>query len=486
MAQYRDLNAPPRQTFADIVAEMRDQAKSSKTGSAGVKDLGEYGDVVWSRPGGAPVSVRDVDLELGDARQRIEDAEADVLAAQARINIALDAEGHIREDEILRNATLIGDTVVDNINVVGKLVGTDGVFTGTVDFENINVTDEVLAARISGEHIYGTVIEGGLFKTSDSMPGRVEFADDAYIPSWAPTPTALPGFRITPVDTSNVSIPPGLGMNRDGVVLDGGKSTSGQSSYISASPSGTSILTNHTNNVLASEIVTNSSQASLLVNGNDGFARSSISANPVSANMATYWSGSNRVRALVNVIQGGATLSSQSQESGALPLAEAGVNGQQAFLKTRLGGSERSLLVDNQGVWAKQGTDQVSLVPEVRAFQYSALWNADLSPAHIMVQHLPGGKLCQAQIRIQNLSGSSLSLPYDSWVTLNYNPIPSDLRGGYTDYIEVTLPQLNARGRVEMNYSTGSIRIKSLEKDVTISWTNNNSIWFPMRWFSPN
>ena len=42
-----------------------------------------------------------------------------------------------------------------------------------------------------------------------------------------------------------------------------------------------------------------------------------------------------------------------------------------------------------------------------------------------------------------------------------------------------------------MNYSTGAIRVKSLERDkngnpVTINWTNNNSIWFPMRWFVPN
>ena len=79
----------------------------------------------------------------------------------------------VTEEAILNHATLIGQTVVDDINVQGKLIGTDGVFTGTVDFENINVTDEVLASRISGEHIYGTVIEGGLFKTSDALPGQV-------------------------------------------------------------------------------------------------------------------------------------------------------------------------------------------------------------------------------------------------------------------------------------------------------------------------
>ena len=167
----------------------------------------------------------------------------------------------------------------------------------------------------------------------------------------------------------------------------------------------------------------------------------------------------------------------------------------ESYIYSRAGGAQRYLTVDGTGIWAKtneSGSWQwVNLVPQVRPFQYSALWNMDLSPAPIMVQHLPGGKLCQAQARIQNRTGSSLALPFDTWVTLNLNPIPPDLRGGYTDYIDITHTQNSARGRLEMNYSTGAIRVKSLERDkdgnpVTIHWTNNNSIWFPMRWFVPN
>ena len=40
MAQYRDLNAPPSRVLADIVADMKAEARQSKTGAAGVKDLG--------------------------------------------------------------------------------------------------------------------------------------------------------------------------------------------------------------------------------------------------------------------------------------------------------------------------------------------------------------------------------------------------------------------------------------------------------------
>ena len=174
MAQYRDLNAPPQQTFAEIVAAMQDQAKSSKTGASGVKDLGASGDVVWPRPDGTAVSVRDVDLDLADARQRIEDAEGTLAGAQARIDTALDAEGHIREDEILRNATLLGETVVQEINVTGKLIGTDGVFTGTVDFANVNVTGTQIVNKLGANSISADKISGGSFEGNQFTGGSFE------------------------------------------------------------------------------------------------------------------------------------------------------------------------------------------------------------------------------------------------------------------------------------------------------------------------
>ena len=74
--------------LADVVADMKAQERQSKTGDAGVKDLGESGDVVWPRPDGTPVSVRDVDLDLADARQRIEDAETSLAENGARLTAA--------------------------------------------------------------------------------------------------------------------------------------------------------------------------------------------------------------------------------------------------------------------------------------------------------------------------------------------------------------------------------------------------------------
>ena len=475
MVQYRDLNAPPSRMLADVVADMKAQERQSKTGDAGVKDLGEAGDVVWPRPDGTPVSVRDVDLDLADARQRIEDAEGDLAGAQARIDTALDAEGHVREDEILRNATLLGETVVQEINVTEKLVGVDGVFTGTVDFANVNVTGELLANEISGEHIYGTVIEGGEVRTgTDETRGKFLLGDEAYV-----NPDdgyVTPGLRFTPPN-STYAHQPALGVIGGGIRVSGGKSATGALSTLSAHPGGVSASA-------TAPVGSTRRRSSLDVGGTTGARMTSRLSDD---------SESASIIADLSFDHSGGTIPPFTQllaQSGNQRGEVAAYGDGRAWLSTG-GTTPRALRVDSAGVWAKQGSTTVSLVPEVRPFQYSAQWNADQSPAHIMVQHLPGGKLCQAQIRIQNLTGSSLALPYDDWVLLNYNPIPADLRGGFTDYIETTLPQLNARGRVEMNYSTGRIRIKSLEKDkdgnpITINWHNNNSIWFPMRWFSPN
>ena len=481
MVQYRDLNAPPSRMLADVIADMKAQARQSKTGDAGVKDLGEAGDVVWPRPDGTPVSVRDVDLDLADARQRIEDAEGTLTGAQARIDTALDAEGHIREDEILRNATLLGETVVEQINVTDKLIGKDGVFTGTVDFENINVTDQVLASRISGEHIYGTVIEGGEIRTTDGLPGQVILSDEGYVD--AGSQAKYPGIRIIPPDTSELVTPPGMGPNSNGFIITGGRNVTGGRAFSIYSPN--TATTSFVRGSARSNVAV-SDQAAWIdaVDGNGN--RGSIRSSPTSARVRTDAADGSSGR--IEATSSDAWVGSVDPGNSFMSVIRS--NGREAFLRSNgSDGTGRILSVDASGVWAKTNESgswqNVSLVPQVRPFQYSAQWNADLSPSPIMVQHLPGGKLCQAQIRIQNLTGSSLSLPNATWVTVNYNPIPSDLRGGYTDYIDITLPQNEARGRVEMNYSTGSIRIRNIS-GTDIAWTANNSIWFPMRWFSPN
>ena len=84
--------------LADVVADMKAQERQSKTGDAGVKDLGESGDVVWPRPDGTPVSVRDVDLDLADARQRLEDAETSLAENGSRLTAAEQGVQDVRND----------------------------------------------------------------------------------------------------------------------------------------------------------------------------------------------------------------------------------------------------------------------------------------------------------------------------------------------------------------------------------------------------
>ncbi|WP_053916990.1 hypothetical protein [Brachybacterium sp. SW0106-09] len=333
MAQYTNLNAPPERSLREIIDE-KIQTRGSATGAAGVKDLGLSGDVVWPRPDGTAVSVRDVDLDIADARQRIEDAEGDLAGAKTRIDTALDAEGHIREDEILRNATLLGETVVQEINVTDKLVGKDGAFTGTVDFANVNVTGELLAKEMSGEYLYGTVIEGGEIRTgSDESRGSFTLGDRAYI--YPHDGYAAPGIRFTPAGSTMIH-PPGLGILGDQLALSGGKSESGNTSTLNVRSSG-----------LAATVTTPAGSAEKV---------NSFTANNSGVGLqsrVTDGSESATVRSALSQVVGGSKIPGyatiQAAAGGVSSSIEVRQNGE-AIVKS--GGTvDRSLVVDTSGTW---------------------------------------------------------------------------------------------------------------------------------------
>ena len=591
MVQYRDLNAPPSRMLADVVADMKAQERQSKTGDAGVKDLGEAGDIVWPRWDGGEDSVREVSTNVEAARQSIQELNEVVLpgladeledsrtdlqqkldAANARIDdIIVDGGGagnfttySINEpttagagegDQWFRvvNGEVIGqwrwdgdvwvpvtltDAVIAGIDL-SKLVSNGNLSevvankmfadlfaankitaqelaVGAVTAENIASgaihADEIVGGSFTGETFEGGTFTGGLFKTSDNLPGQVELADDAYVTHLDGGGT-FPGLRVVPTDTSATNLPAAIGPSVNGLTIFGGRSISGGSSIVQCNPGGSFLRTFRPDGSRGGTIQTSPEASFVRTYRKDGSVGGTIQASPEGSFMQTLRADGSSAGSITvtgtftSMVTNGAGNAAgmlyanstsahiRTVDANNVTTARLHADATESYIYSRAGGSQRYLTVDGTGIWAKtneSGSWQwVNLVPEVRPFQYSAQWNADLSPAPIMVQHLPGGKLCQAQIRIQNLSGSSLALPYDDWILLNYNPIPADLRGGFTDYIETTLPQLNARGRVEMNYSTGRIRVKSLEKDkdgnpITINWHTNNSIWFPMRWFSPN
>ena len=580
MVQYRDLNAPPSRMLADVVADMKAQERQSKTGDAGVKDLGETGDIIWPRWDGGEESVREVgenveaarasiaelnDVILPELSDELDTARTDLQqkldAANARIDdIIVDGGGagnfttySINEpstagtgdgDQWFRvvNGEVIGqwrwdgaawvpvtltDAIIAGIDL-SKLVSTGNLsevvankiwadlFTankittqelaaGAVTAENIASgaihADEIVGGSFTGETFEGGTFTGGLFKTSDDLPGQVVLADDAYVTHLDGGGT-WPGIRVVPTDTSDVSLPAAIGPSENGLTIFGGRKLTGGSSIVQANPAASYMRTFRDDSSRGGEVQTSPTASYIRTYQADGATGGAIQTSPTTSFMRTYREdggigGSIQTSPTTSFMQTYGGGGGRGQMRATPTLAEVGVIGSDGYNRARITADANTvtlfsatngqtyLRLDSEGISAESGGSKVSLIPEVRPFQYSALWNADQSPSPIMVQHLPGGKLCQAQIRIQNLSGSSLSLPNETWVRLNYNPIPSDLRGGFTDYIETTLPQASARGRIEMNYSTGSIRIRNMS-GADISWTNNNSIWFPMRWFSPN
>ena len=608
MVQYRDLNAPPARMLADVVADMKAQERQSKTGDAGVKDLGETGDIIWPRWDGGEESVREVgenveaarvsiaelnDVILPELSDELDTARTDLQqkldAANARIDdIIVDGGGagnfttySINEpstagtgdgDQWFRvvNGEVIGqwrwdgdvwvpvtltDAVIAGIDL-SKLVSngnlsevvankiwadlftankitTQELAAGAVTAENLAAgaihADEIVGGSFTGETFEGGTFTGGLFKTSDDLPGQVVLADDAYVTHLDGGGT-WPGIRVVPTDTSDVSLPAAIGPSENGLTIFGGRKLTGGSSIVQANPAasymrtfrddssrGGEVQTSPTASYMRTyqadgtpggEVQTSPTASYIRTYQADGTTGGSIQTSPTTSFMRTYREdggigGSIQTSPTTSFMQTYGGDGGRGQMRATPTLAEVGVIGSDGYNRARITADANTvtlfsatngrtyLRLDSEGISAESGGSKVSLIPEVRPFQYSALWNMDLSPSPIMVQHLPGGKLCQAQARIQNLTGSSFSLPYNNWVTLNLNPIPSDLRGGYTDYIEIRLPQADARGVLEMNYSTGSIRVRNLHRDsdgngVNISWTNNNSIWFPMRWFVPN
>lgn len=249
-------------------------------------------------------------------------------------------------------ATLIGQTVVDDINVQGKLIGRDGVFTGTVDFENINVSDQVLAERLAGEHIYGTVIEGGEIRTTDGLPGQVILSDEGYVEPG--DQTRRPGIRIIPLDTSELVTPPGMGPNENGFIITGGRNKAGGRGFSIYAPTqaamgfqkgdarsnvavsdGYAWVTARDSNGNRGEIMARSTYSQVKATAADG-AEGLIQATTNSATVTTKDPGGNMMSRIVSV-------------------------GREAFLSsTGSDGRSRILSVDSGGVWVKVERDDGS------------------------------------------------------------------------------------------------------------------------------
>ena len=428
MVQYRDLNAPPSRMLADVVADMKASERQSKTGDAGVKDLGESGDIVWPRWDGGEDSVREVSANVEAARQSIQELNEVVLpgladeledsrtdlqqkldAANARIDdIIVDGGGagnfttySINEpttagagegDQWFRvvNGEVIGqwrwdgsiwqpvtltDAIIAGIDL-SKLVSNGNLSevvankmfadlfaankitaqelaVGAVTAENIAAgaihADEIVGGSFTGETFEGGTFTGGLFKTSDALPGRVTFADGAYVPSWGAAGQVYPGLRVEPIDTSATSVPPGIGSYGDGVIVDGGKSVSGGSSYIIANPTASLMRTFRENGAIGGVIQTSPTQSIVRTYREDGTVGGESLMEPNFAQMTARASGNTRgvlyaspTNAYIR------TVNASNVTTGRLH-----ADATESYIYSSAGGSQRYLTVDSTGVWVK-------------------------------------------------------------------------------------------------------------------------------------
>ena len=150
---------------------------------AGVSDMPDFSGDHFAWEGSCWEAVTDPDLDVATMSPSASPAAKEALTA--RIVQAMSVATKklvVTEEAILNHATLIGQTVVDDINIQGKLIGRDGTFTGTVDFENVNVTgtqivnklgahsisaDKISGGSFSGETFTGGTFSGGLFVGSE-------------------------------------------------------------------------------------------------------------------------------------------------------------------------------------------------------------------------------------------------------------------------------------------------------------------------------
>ena len=200
-------------------------------------------------------------------------------------------------------------------------------------------------ARIAGE---GGEFVGGEFRTSDTLPGRVTLADDAYINST--TGGAHPGIRVEPLDTSDMARPPGIGPGDRGLYVDGGSDTSGRRSYLRASPTSSLMRTFREGGTDGGVIQTSPTSSLMRTYREDGTIGASIQADPDSSRMRTY-SGNSSEQGWVRAQPQDAELAYVAPNN--VYFSRIRATDKEAHLFTRAGGSNRYLTIDANGIWVK-------------------------------------------------------------------------------------------------------------------------------------
>ena len=231
--------------------------------------------------------------------------------------------------------------------ITSQEIAAGSITTEKIAAEGI-IANVIQGGAFTGETFEGGSFVGGEFRTSDTLPGRVTLADDAYINST--TGGAHPGIRVEPLDPSDMARPPGIGPGDRGLYVDGGSDTSGRRSYLRASPTASLMRTFREGGTDGGVIQTSPTSSLMRTYREDGTIGASIQADPGSSRMRTY-SGNSSEQGWVRA---------QPQEAELAYVAPNNVyfsriraTDKEAHLFTRAGGSNRYLTIDANGIWVK-------------------------------------------------------------------------------------------------------------------------------------
>ena len=231
--------------------------------------------------------------------------------------------------------------------ITSQEIAAGSITTEKIAAEGI-IANVIQGGAFTGETFEGGSFVGGEFRTSDTLPGQVTLADDAYINST--TGGAHPGIRVEPLDTSDMVRPPGIGPGDRGLYVDGGSDTSGRRSYLRASPTASLMRTFREDGTDGGVIQTSPTSSLMRTYREDGTIGASIQADPGSSRMRTY-SGNSSEQGWVRARPQDAELAYVAPNN--VYFSRIRATDTEAHLFTRAGGSNRYLTVDADGVWVK-------------------------------------------------------------------------------------------------------------------------------------
>ena len=231
--------------------------------------------------------------------------------------------------------------------ITSQEIAAGSITTEKIAAEGI-IANVIQGGAFTGETFEGGSFVGGEFRTSDTLPGRVTLADDAYINST--TGGAHPGIRVEPLDTSDMVRPPGIGPGDRGLYVDGGSDTSGRRSYLRASPTASLMRTFREGGTDGGVIQTSPTSSLMRTYREDGTIGASIQVDPDSSRMRTY-SGNSSEQGWVRARPQDAELAYVAPNN--VYFSRIRATDTEAHLFTRAGGSNRYLTVDADGIWVK-------------------------------------------------------------------------------------------------------------------------------------